>query len=167
MQSRGVRFASWVALIVVGASSFGCAKTPVASGADQRIPWNQEHVTELAQALNSSVRELRRAALNEPALRDARRGQAQGPATRYLDALRDLERATGQLARQLEAGQGFEDTLGTARRVGTLLRDVQVQARRLMLTESQWQVIDPALDIIQKLSPYYSSQSPLLSATRR
>ena len=167
MRDRSVRIARAVFVVLLGAFLSGCASEPAAREADPRIPWDQAKVTELARELHASVVALRRAALADPMLRSMQRAGGGNAAGLYLDGLRDLERATGQVARQLEAGQGFEQTLEGARRVGMLLRDVQVQSRRLDISEAQWQVIDPAIDILHRLSPYYSSEWPLMSPRRR
>ena len=46
-----------------------------------------------------------------------------------------------------------------------LLRDTQTVGRRVMVNKSQWEAIDPAVDLINRLSRYYSDESPLLPRT--
>jgi hypothetical protein len=83
------------------------------------------------------------------------------------DTLRSLEGSCRQLASRLEAGEDREKTLGVARRIGMLIRDAQTTGRRLMTSDSQWAAIDPLVDIINRISPYYGTKSPLLPAVQQ
>lgn len=124
-------------------------------------PWNQEQVTELAGQLHAAIRDVRRAALNEPTLR-SRASTSNRLAQQYLDTLRRLEQSSNQLARRLADGADREATTGVARNIGTQLRDAQQTGRRLPLTAPQFAAIDKAVAVIDQLSPFYSDTSPLM-----
>lgn len=130
------------------------------SHAAELKPWDQTEVTQLAKQLSEAVTKLREASINDPML--SSRAPMDRRAKTMLDGLRDLERSCRQLARKLEAGEDREKTLGVARKTGSLIRDVQVASRGFMTSESQWAAIDPAVDIINQLSPYYSTKQTLI-----
>jgi hypothetical protein len=145
------------AVLMTGSPSFG------AGGDPDRIPWDQAKVTELAHQLSAAMTDIRQAALQDPQLRGARPGNvAQRAASQYLEQLRGLETSTRQLARRLDEGAGFDGTLNVARKIGTLLRDAQTSSRRLSITEPQLTKIEAAVAIIEQISPFYSSRSPLM-----
>jgi hypothetical protein len=96
----------------------------------------------------------------EPTLTNPMSGRL--AAERFLRTMRQLETVTRQLAKKLEAGEDREKTLGTGRRIGTMLRDVQEDGRQLMITQTLREKIDPVVDVINRLSPYYSDKSPLM-----
>lgn len=158
-----VRTAAWmVGVLWVVALATGCKSTvPENPG---RTTWNQEEVTSLAKDLSAAITQVRQTTNQEPYMRD-RTGSNQLAKSLYRENMKDLETACRQLVRKLEAGDGYEETYGTARKIGTLLRDAQTNGRKLMGTESQWTAIDPAVDIIEKLAPYYSTTSPLMPQT--
>ena len=143
--------ATALALVTLGLSSH----------AAELKPWDQKEVTLLAKQLSAAVTSLRTASINDPML------SSPGPAMsrrakRVIDGLRALERSCRQLVRKLEAGENREQTLGVARKTGSLIRDAQVASRGFMTSESQWAAIDPAVDVINRLSPYYSTKQTLL-----
>jgi hypothetical protein len=141
----------------------GCASDPPPPEAADRIPWDQARVTEIAQQLAASVKDLRNSSLDNPLLRGASRGAQDQRAIRlYLENLRMLQQVTGQLARQLENGEGYEKTREIAQRIGLLVRDIQEDARRIMLSEPQKDIMGPTLELLDQLSPYYSSKEPLM-----
>ena len=45
-----------------------------------------------------------------------------------------------------------------------LIRRTQTTGRKVMIKQTQWAAVDPAVDLINRLSPYYSEKSPLLPA---
>ena len=147
-----------------GAPAFAAAGALVAfataSQASELKPWNQAEVTQLAKQLSEAVTSLRAASINDPQL--SRNAPQDRRAKAMLDGLRNLERSCRQLARKLEQGEDREKTLGVARKTGSLIRDVQVASRGFMTSESQWAAIDPAVDIINRLSPYYSTKQTLI-----
>ncbi len=124
--------------------------------------WDQEEVALLAQQLSEAVTSLRLAMIKDPMLRE--RGKA---GKDLLDTMKSLETACRQLTRKLEAGEGRDETLGVGRKIGMLLRKAQTAGRKVMLNVSQWVAIDPAVDLINRLSPYYSEESPLLPPSQQ
>ena len=121
--------------------------------------WNQEEVTLLAKQLSESVTTLRLATINDPLLSTARNSRT---AIELRDSLRLLEQACRQFVRKLEDGKDRDKTIGVARKLGSLITRTQRAGRATMTSENQWAGIDPAVDAINRLSPYYSEKSPLL-----
>ena len=143
-----------LALVTLGLSSHAAEPAELK-------PWDQKEVTLLAEQLSEAVTSLRAASINDPML--SSRGAAMDRRAKgVLDGLRALERSCRQLVRKLEAGENREQTLGVARKTGSLIRDVQVASRGFMTSESQWAAIDPAVDAINRISPYYSTKQTLL-----
>jgi hypothetical protein len=151
----------WLRCVMACAAAGALVAFAVASQASELKPWNQAEVTKLAKQLSEAVTSLRAASINDPALN--RNGPQDRRAKAMLDGLRNLERSCRQLARKLEQGEDREKTLGVARKTGSLIRDVQVASRGFMTSESQWAAIDPAVDIINRLSPYYTTKQTLIS----
>lgn len=147
-----------LSVLVFGAIAASCASQ---APDPDRIAWDQAKVTDLAQQLSAAMTNVRQASMKDPTIRNPSTTNRLA-ARQFLDTLRDLEASCRQLARRLEGGGGFEETLPVARRIGTLLRDAQDTSRRLMETEAQRAVIDPAVAIINRISPFYSSTSPLM-----
>jgi hypothetical protein len=126
------------------------------------LPWDQAKVTELGRQLAETTSAARQSARREPNLqRGGTNVTQQRSANDFLQTMRQLESSTRQLSRQLEAGSGKDDTMGVARRIGTLLRDAQVSGRSLMLSQIMWEKINPMIEVIDKISPFYSDTSPL------
>jgi hypothetical protein len=133
---------------------------------DDLTPWDQAEVTHLVSQLSEAITSLRSASMNDPSLRDSGAPNRRS-ADEFLRTLRSLEKSCRQLHRKLEAGDGRDQTIQQARKIGTLLRDAQTSGRRLMTNRNQWAAIDPAVDLIERISPYYGRKTPLLPAVRR
>ena len=117
--------------------------------------WDQEQVTELATRMADSVKQLRLATRKAPHVIEAG-GTTRSRATAvYLETLKRLDQAASKLARQLRAGETREQTLGTARRIDSLLRDVRQQGANLYSTQQTNVHLDPALGLAAQLRGYY------------
>ncbi len=125
----------------------------------QTATWNQQEVTALAVQLAEEAKNVRRAVRSEPSIVEGSQMNRK-VTTQYLDTLQKLERATGQLARKLTAGEGHDETLGSARRIGMLLRDTRTLARRLDVPAPTAKYIEPAEQTIEKIQPFYASVEP-------
>ena len=126
------------------------------------LPWDQANVTALGKQLAETTSAARQTAIREPSLRGATGNVGQRRSSeRFLQTMRQLESSTRQLSRQLEAGSGKDETMGVARKIGTLLRDAQEDGRRLSLSQFMWDKINPMVVAIDAISPYYSDTSPL------
>ena len=132
---------------------------------DEATAWDQEEVTHLVSQLSEAITSLRTASMNDPSLRDGSPNQRS--AAEYLQAMRQLERSCRQLHRKLEAGEGHDETIQQARKIGSLLREAQTVGRRLPTNRNQWAAIDPIVDLVERISPYYGRDSPLLPPKRR
>ncbi|MCZ6783715.1 MAG: hypothetical protein O7G30_10455 [Proteobacteria bacterium] len=127
-----------------------------AADADDRKPWDQQEMTELTTELSQSVRAVRRAWRKDPAFRNPENPNRR--ASKRMDQiLRDLDRSTGSLAATVNGGGGLEETQGTARRIGMLLNDADVEGRRLMTGVWMAERVQPAMELINRIAPYYGS----------
>ena len=155
-----MRWTRWTRISAMCAAAVVMAAIPTQSGAELKA-WDQEEVALLSKQLNEAVSSLRRATSNDPTLRDGaplNRRSAQD----FRDSLKALESACRQLARKLEQGADRAETVSVAKRIGMLIRRTQTTGRKVMIKQSQWAAVDPAIDLINRLSPYYSEKSPLL-----
>jgi len=121
----------------------------------QQQAWNQEEVTLLATQMDDEFKKMRVAVRKEPHIIAAGNPTKQRTARVYVEKLRVLNRAAAKLSRQLSAGEGREQTLSTARRVDSLLRDVRQQAVKLHSTGWTDQYLDPALGLASQLRSFY------------
>ncbi len=152
----------WNRVLATCAAIFVVISIP-AQGSAELKAWDQEEVALLAKQLSEAVTSLRLATINDPRLRQSARRADKD----LLDTMKSLETACRQLARKLEAGEDRAKTIGVGKKIGMLVRRAQTAARKVMLNESQWVAIDPAVDLINRLSPYYSDESPLLPPSQQ
>ena len=129
------------------------ALAPLPAASADEVAWEQERVTELAVELAVTMRDLR-AAVRRTAWDDRVRGQA-NRRHRLIDHLRVLGNETRFLAAELEAGQGFAETLPIAQRIDRLVDRAVVDGRRLFLTAPVQERIDRANELIEELRPFY------------
>ena len=152
----------WNRVLATCAAAFVVISIP-AQGSAELKAWDQEEVALVAKQLSEAVTSLRRATINDPRLRQS----STRASKELLDTMKLLETACRQLARKLEAGEDRAQTTGVGKKIGMLIRKAQTAARKVMLSESQWVAIDPAVDLINRLSPYYSDESPLLPPSQQ
>lgn len=143
-----------VALMVVLALLAGFGARPVS--AEEEV-WDQAQVTELARHMATEVGRMRTLTRKEPHVIAAGNTSKQRATTIYLETLKKLDQAAAKLARQLAAGETREQTLGTARRIDSLLRDVRQQSAKLYSTARTEQHLDPALGFAAQLREYYGA----------
>ena len=67
--------------------------------------------------------------------------------------LRNLEIATRRLHNRVRAGNDFEGTRGTARRIGVLLNDADMWGRRIMTSAFLAERVQPAMKLINEIAP--------------
>ena len=125
---------------------------PAASEDAANTAWDQTRVTELAVQLAVTMRDLR-GEVRRGTTGD--RGRAPHSRNMLLDQLRVLERETRFLAAELEAGQGFAETLPVAQRIDRILDRAAVNARRMMIPEPVQKRVDEANDLLEELRPFY------------
>jgi hypothetical protein len=123
------------------------------------VAWDQARVTALAGQLSEQVKALRSATRKEPQVISASNASKQRATSLYLDTLKKLDRTSGKLARQLTAGEDREQTVGTARRIDSLLRDARDQGRKLYTTDWTTQHIEPLASVVAELRTFYSAQA--------
>ncbi|MDJ0846953.1 MAG: hypothetical protein QNK04_01090 [Myxococcota bacterium] len=127
-----------------------------ASEPTPRKPWNQEEMTDLSGRLSRSMSDIRRAFRRDPVFRNP-----QTPNQRAVhnleQTLRGLEISTRQLHNRVQGGAGFEDTLNIARNIGQLLNDADMWGRRIMTSKWMDDRIQPAMELVNQIAPYYGS----------
>lgn len=121
----------------------------------QQSPWDPEQVAEVAGQMASEVKRMRTAVRKEPHVIGAGSTAKQRATAVYLESLKKLDQAAAKLARQLSAGETREQTLGTARRIDSLLRDLRQQSAKVYSTDWTQQHVDPALGFAAQLRAYY------------
>ena len=131
---------------------------PAAAEGAANAEWDQQRVTELAVQLAVATRDLRsQVRTGFP----AERGLPQARIHRLLDHLRVLQNETRFLSAELEAGQGFDETLPVAQRIDRLVDRAVVDARRLDMPEPVQQRLDKADDLLEQLRSFYRNyESP-------
>lgn len=121
----------------------------------QQETWNQEQVTVLASQMADEVKRMRVAVRKEPHIVSASNPSKQRTGKVYLEKLKLLNSATAKLSRQLSAGETREQTVATARRIDSLLRDVRQQSAQLHSTDWTNRHLDPALGLAAQLRAFY------------
>ena len=124
----------------------------------QQSDWDPEQVAELAGQMATEVRRMRTAIRKEPHVIRAASTTKQRATAVYLETLKKLDQAAAKLARQLSAGDSREQTLGTARRIDSLLRDVRQQGAKVHSTDWTQRHFDPALGLAAQLRTYYGGE---------
>jgi hypothetical protein len=127
---------------------------PDAASAQSKA-WDQAKVTELASQVAQEIKSMRAAMRKEPQVISAGTTSKQRTTALYLDTLKKLERSSAKLARQLATEQNREQTLGTARRIDSLLRDAEDQGAKLFSTEWTDKHLEPATALVGELRAYY------------
>ena len=157
----------WNRRIQVSAMCVAALSLSSTSGQSAELKaWDQEAVASLAKQLSETVTQLRQTAINDPNLLN-RNAPNSRSAQKLRDSLRLLEKSCRQFAGKLEAGGDRTKTTGIAKKTGTLIRRTQLAGRRVMISDSMWAAIDPTIELINSISPYYSEESPLLPPSQQ
>jgi hypothetical protein len=77
-----------------------------------------------------------------------------------MDTLKGLEQSAKQLARRLDAGEGYDATLPIAKKIRTLVRDAQEVGKRFQTLEQTAAKIAPVREALDQLGPYYFDEAP-------
>lgn len=134
----------------------GAAEKGAAAATGERKPWDQARMTELSIDLAKAMSAVRTAFRQEPGFRDP--SSPNRRATQNMEkTLRALETSTRQLRNRLQAGDGFDQTQGIARKIGSLLNDADVEGRKIMTSVWLDEKIKPAQQLINEIAPYYGS----------
>ncbi len=141
--------------IVAGLSLLFGLSGPAPSAIAESGTWDQARVSLLANQLAEHVKALRTATRKEPQVISASNASKQRATAVYLDTLKKLDRASAKLARQLSAGETREQTVGTARRIDSLLRDAEEHGRKLFATDWTKKHMEPIASVVTELSTFY------------
>ena len=137
-----------------GADSHEDGEPTLAAEAELELPaWDQEKVTELAEKLASSVRNLRRSARKQPP--DTIASGQSASRMRFMDRLRLIERETRSLHDELSNGEGKDSTFPIFRRIDEVRRVVAADARRMFLPQETIDQIQAARAVLEELRSYY------------
>jgi Tfp pilus assembly protein PilV len=130
------------------------ASALLASAASAREAWNQQTVTALATELADATKALKQTLRKDPDLRDGYR-QGDPVVSRYANAIDGIDRSARQLAKRLAAGEGYEETLGVAKKIDGLVREAEVQGAKIMTTVWMEEKLRPVEDLLARLGRYY------------
>jgi hypothetical protein len=143
----------WPAALLLGAAL--ALELGAAPAAAQDKPWNQAEVTATARELREAVGHLREMARQRGA------GDVASMQTRARhrldDTLRLIENESRHLGHELEGGADMEGTLWTVRRLMSLVRDAQEDARKVAISQPAQERIAKARNVLERLAAYYPS----------
>ena len=122
--------------------------------AAERQAWDQATVTKLAAELADATRALKNTLRREPHIADATK-RLDRNASRLQEAVNALDKSSQQLKARTASGKGYEDTLATATKIQTQVRDAQQYGASVMTTAFMEEKIQPVRELLKRLSVYY------------
>jgi len=135
-------------------------------------PWDQDQITILAAELATATRGFKNVLEQElQAIEKSRGGNAS--AMKFANVIDGLDRSTGELAQQLEAGKDRDATLQLARKIRTLVRDAKAQGPGITTTALLEEKIAPVNSLLDQIGPYYfeleaaAQKAPLEEAAQK
>ena len=115
--------------------------------------WDPAAVSELALKLKDTIADVRNMARqNPPAIGG---GQARRAQYQARDDLRLLQSVTRGYHQRLAKGEGRDETWGTFKRIGSLRRDLEQNARRVMVPQATLDKFAVAQGLLDQLGAYY------------
>jgi hypothetical protein len=138
--------------LVLLASAMGIAAAQAAEPVVQATAWDQAKVTQIAQGLADSLKDLKLAADANPMEANIVQQKAREEAK---EGVTMMTRTSRELANKLEKGADKAATKGLYQRLGSLQRTTADDARRVMLTQDIIDRVDAAKGWIAQLAPYY------------
>jgi hypothetical protein len=138
-------------IVVATAAAFLTASGAVAA---ELATWDQKRVTEYAGELATASTALKLAIEDVP---EPNISQANA---RYKveDTVKNLENAAMSLSAALRDGKGREETLPRFKRVETLRRDAEIEARSSDIPEQVFEKVFDVGSALLKLRPYYFAE---------
>ena len=128
--------------------------TPERSVEIEPKPWDQEHMTELTQKLRKQLYDVKET-FRKSALVTSSGTTQQAASQRLYRTLQVLDRSGRQLAANVKSGKTRDETDNIARNIGSLLRDANVEGRRVASDHFVMQKVRPAMKTIIEIAPYY------------
>ena len=145
------------ALLMLGLATSGAWATHHETPSDAGLkPWDQERMTELSSQLAKEMKAVRNAFRNDPIANEPVSPHRRA-AQQMSDTLRHLHRTASQLHTRVKGGGDYEQTLGIARKIGTLLNDADELGRRIMSSTWTNERVKPAMETLNQIAPYYGS----------
>ncbi len=141
MSGRILAFAAAVA-VVCGATG---AKAELAK-------WDQKRAASIAQQLASAVGELRENIRKQPPVANSPQRKVRYQA---LDDLRTLKQVCDNLARDLKAGKGRDETYPIYQRIQTIRRDLEEHGRKADVKLDTLNSYAKVADLLRQIGPYY------------
>jgi hypothetical protein len=143
---------SLASLVVVGVLALGAFAARDAS-ALAKSPWDQAKVTAIAKEFADSATAVEDIVRKEPAVA----AQAQ-EYWRLRQQLRRIKNESRELATELGAGKGHDETVGIYENLLSEILYARDSAQRLYLTGSVNDRIKAARAVLEKLAPYYDAR---------
>jgi len=118
--------------------------------------WDQAAMTQLSEQLWNQLGDVRDAFRKDPQYSDGV-SSAERAASQLADTLKHLESSARQLRDQVKAGKTMEETRPVAQKIGSLLRDADVESSKLMATKWTQERVKPAMETLNQIAPYYGA----------
>jgi len=142
----------WLAAMVVATLTVGWIAT-AETDSTESIPWDQQAVTDLSKELAKGVTAIEDAFRHEPG--NAMPTGDTRARREIKQDLRRLRREADSLAKQLESGEGREDTLNVFLKLQEITYYTANHGKRAALTQPTLDRVAEARDALTKLAPYY------------
>lgn len=150
------RFLAGVFALLLFPALAGAAHHEAGEAVGAAKAWDQEAVTQLSDQLWSELGALRDAFRKDPQYRDGV-STAERAAHQLEGTLKHLETSARQLRDQVKAGKNMEETTPVAQKIGSLLRDADVESSKLMTTKWTQDRVKPVMETLNQIAPYYGS----------
>lgn len=128
--------------------------TPQRSVEIEPKPWNQDEMKELTARLKKQLRDVKDTFRNSALATYGGTPQA-AAADKLYSTLQVLDRVGRQFASNIDSGKGRKETENIAKNIGSLLRDAEVESRKLASDYFVKQKVRPAMETINAIAPYY------------
>lgn len=141
------RIFAFAAVVAVGFGATGAKAEPAT--------WDQKRVTSIAQKLAVSIGELRETIRKQPVASNTPQTKVRYQA---LDDLRTMKQVCDNLARDLKAGRGREETYPIYQRIQGIRRDLDSHGRKADVKMDTLNSYAKTADLLRQLAPYYEEE---------
>lgn len=141
------RILAFAAALAVGFGTTGAKAEPAT--------WDQKRVTSIAQQLAVAVGELRETVRKQPAITNSPQRKVRYQA---IDDLRTMKQVCDNLARDLKAGKGRDETYPTYQRIQTIRRDLDEHGRKADVKMDTLNSYAKTSDLLRQIAPYYEDE---------
>jgi hypothetical protein len=144
----------WIVLAVGSLSVALLISAPAAEAVERA--WEQDRLTELAEQFAEAASEVR-TELHRQGSQSVASMQARAH-HEFVDQVRLVTREAKHLASELKAGRSHDGTFPVYRRIQSLIRSAQTNARKLFVQAPVQEKIDAARAILDQIEPFYAEK---------